>query len=204
MSTPPQSTFGRLEQHLRGELGRRLVHASGTALPVLYLLGVSWRDVATLYVICAAGALAIDLVRLYTGLDWWIYEHLTREYEQNNIAGYVLYMLSSAVAWFAFKPAVAVPAILMLTLGDPISGIVGSGELRFVKRPTALAIMFAVCVLIAVPFHYAAPPTVIAGALGGTLADGVKLSVSGYIIDDNLTIPVVAGAAMQLAVSIGP
>ena len=203
MSTPPQSTFGRLEQHLRGELGRRLVHASGTALPVLYLLGVSWRDVATLYVICAAGALALDLVRLYTGLDWWIYEHLTREYEQNNIAGYVLYMLSSAVTWFAFKPAVAVPAILMLTLGDPISGIVGSGELRFIKRPTALAIMFGVCAVIVAPFHPTAPLVVAAGALAGTLADGVKLTVSDYIIDDNLTIPIAAGVAMQLAVTVG-
>lgn len=204
MSTPSHSTSGRIEQRLRGELGRRLVHASGTALPVLYLLGISWRDVAILYVICTVGALTLDLIRLYTGLDWWIYEHLTREYEQTNIAGYVLYMFSSAVAWFAFDPAVAIPAIMMLTLGDPISGIVGSGELRFIKRPMALAIMFAVCALIAVPFHYAAPPTVLAGALGGTIADGVKLSVSGYIIDDNLTIPVVAGAAMQLAVSVGP
>jgi len=203
MSTPPQSTFGRLEQRLRGELGRRLVHASGTGLPVLYLLGVSWRDVAVLYVICAAGALALDLVRLYTGLDWWIYEHLTREYEQNNIAGYVLYMLSSAVTWFAFKPAVAVPAILMLTLGDPISGIVGSGELRFIKRPKALAIMFAVCAAIVAPFHPTAPLVVAAGALAGTLADGVKLTVSDYIIDDNLTIPIAAGVAMQLAVTVG-
>lgn len=203
MSTPPQSTFGRIEQRLRGELGRRLVHASGTGLPVLYLLGVSWRDVAILYVICAAGALALDLIRLYTGLDWWIYEHLTREYEQNNIAGYVLYMLSSAVAWFAFQPAVAVPAILMLTLGDPISGIVGSGELRFIKRPKALAIMFAVCAAIAAPFHPSAPLVVAAGALAGTLADGVKLTVSDYIIDDNLTIPIVAGVAMQLAITVG-
>jgi dolichol kinase len=204
MSTPPQSTAGQIEQRLRGELGRRLVHASGTGLPIIYLLGIAWRDVAILYLAFTIGAVALDMIRLYTGLDWWIYEHLTREYEQDNPAGYVLYMLSSAVTWFVFDPAVAVPAIMMLTLGDPISGIVGSGELRFVKRPTALAIMFAVCVLIAVPFHYAAPPTVIAGAVGGTLADGVKLSVSGYIIDDNLTIPVVAGAAMQLAVSIGP
>lgn len=203
MSTPPQSTFARLERRLRGELGRRVVHASGTGLPVLYLLGISWRDVAILYVICAAGALALDLVRLYTGLDWWIYEHLTREYEQNNIAGYVLYMLSSAVAWFVFDPQIAIPAILMLTLGDPISGMVGSGELRFLKRPKALAIMFSACTLIAAPFHYATPTVVAAGALGGTLADGVKLSVKSYIIDDNLTIPVVAGVAMQLAIALG-
>lgn len=203
MSTPPQSTFGRLEQRLRGELGRRLVHASGTGLPVLYLLGVAWRDVAILYVAFTIGAVVLDMIRLYTGLDWWIYEHLTREYEQDNVAGYVLYMLSSAVTWFVFDPSVAVPAILMLTLGDPISGLVGSGELRFVKRPKALAIMFVVCALIAAPFHPTAPLVVAAGALGGTLADGVKLSVKSYIIDDNLTIPVVAGVAMQLAIALG-
>jgi dolichol kinase len=200
----PNSTLGWVERTLRGELGRRLVHASGSGLPVLYLLGASWELVAGLYVICAISAVALDLVRLYVGLDLWLYEHLTREYEQEKIAGYVLYLLSSAVVWFVFAPDIAVPAILMLTLGDPVSGTIGSGDLRFLKEPKAMAMMFITCATIAAPFHYTAPVVVGLGAVSGTLADGVKLSVGGYIIDDNLTIPLLAGTGMQLGVILGP
>lgn len=202
MSTPPHSTLGRIERRLRGEFGRRLVHASGSGLPILYLLGASWEVVATLYVLCAVGVVVLDMLRLYVGLDLWIYEHLTREYEQENVAGYVLYMLSSAATWLLFDPLIAIPAILMLTLGDPISGTVGSGELQLVKRPKALAMMFVVCAIIATPFHYTTPLVVVFGALGGMIADGVKPMIGDYVIDDNLTIPILAASMMYLAVEI--
>lgn len=203
MSAQPESTFGRIERSLRGELGRRLVHASGSGLPALYLLGASWEQVAILYLVCAVGVVVLDLLRLYAGLQLWIYDHLTREYEQDSIAGYVLYMLSSAAVWFAFDPQIAIPAILMLTLGDPISGTFGSGELRVIKRPKALAAMFVVCALIAAPFHYTAPLVVVLGAAGGMLADGVKPIIGDYVVDDNLTIPVVAALGMWIGLELG-
>lgn len=203
MSSLTSSTLDRIERALRGEIGRRLVHASGTAIPVSYLLGATWEQVATLYVICAAGVVVLDLVRLYAGLEWWLFEHLTREYEQDNFAGYVLYMLSSTAVWLTFDPQIAMPAILMLTLGDPISGAFGSGELRVIKRPRVLALMFLVCTIIAAPFHTSAPLVVIAGAVGGTVADGVKIIIRTYIIDDNLTIPVFAAVLMAVAAEFG-
>ncbi len=33
----------------------------------------------------------LEAVRLSTGLDWVVYDRLTREYEQDNVAGYALY-----------------------------------------------------------------------------------------------------------------
>jgi len=197
------TVFGRLEQRLRGEVGRRLVHASGTGLPLLYLLGlITWDEARALYLVCAAGVIVLESLRLIVGLDVWLFNHLIREYEEDNIAGYVLYMLSSTVTAVTFEPQIAVPAILMLTLGDPISGTVGGDELRVVKRPSALAAMFLICATITAPFHYTTPVVVICGGLGGTVADGVKPIIWGYVIDDNLTIPIVSALAISLGLEL--
>jgi len=188
---------------LSGERARRLVHASGAGLPALYLLGVlTWSQVRLAYLFGAIFVVSLETLRLSVGLDWGIYEHLTREYETDNVAGYVLYMVSSTTVAVAFEPQVAIPAILMLALGDPLSGIMGSGELRTVKRPKALAAMFCICAVIAVPFLYERPLAVLFGAVGGTVADGVKPAVRGYIIDDNLTIPPAAAVAIWVGIRV--
>jgi dolichol kinase len=185
----------------RDEVARRVVHASGTALPALYLLELAtWWQVTVLFAVGAAVALALEVVRLWVGLEWIVYDHLTREYEQDNLAGYALYMFSSAPVAAAFGPAVAVPAILMLTLADPISGLLGSGELRSVKQTWVLLAMFGVCTLLASPF--VPPLAAVLGGVAATVADGVKPVVAGYVIDDNLTIPPAAALAMTAGIKL--
>jgi len=179
----------------RDEVLRRLLHASGSGLPLLYVLGwARWWQVTALLVAGVVIALALEVVRLVVGLDWWIYEHLTREYEQDSLAGYALYFISSAPVAAVFAPRVAVPAILMLTLADPVSGLLGSSELRTVKRPFVLLAMFGVSTSIAAPF--VAPGAAVLGGLAATVADGVKPVFAGYVVDDNLTIPPAAAVAM--------
>lgn len=188
---------------LSGEVARRLVHASGSVLPVLYLLGLTtWPQTRVLFVVGAALALALEGLRHSGRIDWRIYDHLTREYEKDNVAGYALYMISSAVVVLVFEPQIAVPAVLMLTLGDPISGLVATGEFRKVKRPRALVTMFVVSTLLALPFLHEYPLAVLLGGIGATLADGYKLVVKTYVIDDNLTIPTVAAVLMALGVEL--
>ncbi len=194
---------------LRDEIARRLVHASGTGLPLLYLLGfATWYQVALLFALGAGVALVLEVIRLYVGLEWVVYDHLTREYEQDNLAGYALYFISSAGVALAFsfesalgvRPEIAVPAILMLTIGDPISGVLGSGELKKTKQTFVLLVMFIVCTLLAVPFV-----PLFAAVLGGfaaTLADGFKPVIATYVIDDNLTIPPTAAIAMAVGVEV--
>lgn len=189
------------------ELPRRLVHASGSVLPALYLLDLAtWPQVVGLFVVGTVVATVLELLRLSVGLDWFIYEHLTREYEDDTVAGYWLYMLSSAAVAVAslavIEPAVAIAAILMLTLGDPIGGIAGSGELRRVKRPPALAATFLISAIIAAPFVREWPLAIVFGAAAATVADGVKFTVRGRIVDDNLTIPPAAAVAMHLAIEL--
>ena len=178
-----------------GELERRVVHASGTVFPVAYLLDfITYQQFRWLLVAGSVVVLVLEALRLFVGLDWRLYDELTREYEQDNPAGYALYTFSGTAVALAFAPRVAIPAILMLTIADPLSGLLGSGELRTVKETSVIALTFAVCLALALPFVPLVPAVL--GAFAATLADGVKPVFRGYVIDDNLTIPIAAALAI--------
>lgn len=181
------------------EIGRRLVHASGMLAPASYLLGIlAWNQLGALLAGGVGIALALELVRLRSGLDWWIYENLTREYEHEKVAGYALYMVGMAAVALAFPPAIGVPAMFMLALGDPIGGYLGRG--KETKSAAALGAVFIVCLLCALPFLPLEAALV--GALAATAADGYLVSVRGYVIDDNLSIPLAAATAMWTALAV--
>jgi dolichol kinase len=194
------------------ELGRRVVHASGATIPGAYLLDqhvlstglFTWRVVQGVAVFGLVLAAVLEAARLSGTIEHPIYDTLTREYEQDKVAGYALYVVSGTVVVLAFAPPIAVPSLLMLMLGDPVSGILSTGELRTVKRPRVLVGMFVVSVAFAYPFMWTVTGdpvlggvAAVAGAAGATVADGVKPTIRNYVIDDNLTIPIVAAVAMQ-------
>lgn len=179
------------------EVKRRLIHASGGVFPLIYVIGfVTWPQLRLLYL----GGLLItgilEFLRLVVGVEWWLFQELTREYEQTNLAGYALYIASSATVILVFEPRFAVPAVLMLAIADPVSGYLGADELRTIKRPHVLGVTFGLGALIAAPF--VPPLAIFLGALAVTVADGVKPVIAGYVIDDNLTIPIGAAVAMWI------
>ncbi|WP_435197582.1 dolichol kinase [Natronomonas sp. EA1] len=182
---------------MRPEVERRLVHAAGAVFPLAYVSGVlTWTNTGRLLLLASAVALALEALRLSQRLELRIFDRLTREYEQDHLAGYALYVLSmTATAWL-FSPAAAVPGMLMLAVADPISGLLSTGELRPIKRTFVLLAMFGVCTLLALPFVSSVPA--ILGGLAATVADGVKPVVRGYVVDDNLTIPPAAAGAITL------
>jgi len=190
------------------ELKRRLVHASGSGLVVLYLLadalefGLTWARFQLLLILLATGALVLEFLRLQVGLNWRLYDVLTRKYEQDNPAAYALYLISMATVVVVFDQDIALPAMLMLALGDPISGAVSDNTLQRVKPPKVLITMFLVSTVVAIPFLPLAVALI--AALGATIADGVTLEIRTYIIDDNLTIPIYAACLAWLALEIVP
>ncbi|MFW6437097.1 MAG: dolichol kinase [Halococcoides sp.] len=179
-------------------IARRAVHATGSAIPLGYLLvaEADWPVVRAVVVVMVLGALALETVRLLIGLDWRIFDYLTRPYEADNLAGYALFTIGMAVTALAFGPQVAVPAMLMLTIGDPVSGVLSRSSTPGLKSWPVMAALFALCVALAIPF--VRPAAAIAGALAATAADGLKPTVRGYVIDDNLTIAPAAASAMAV------
>ncbi len=190
------------------EIRRRLVHASGAVVPGAYLLDVhvlevgvvTWRVVQVLTVVGLVVVAGLEAARLHGDLQHAIYDQLTREYEQDTVAGYALYVLSATVVVLVFDPQIAVPALFMLCLADPVSGMVSGGEFRTVARPHVFATMFVVSLVLAVPF--VPPAAAVAGAVGAALADGIKPVVGGHVVDDNLTIPVVAAVMMWVTMAV--
>jgi dolichol kinase len=185
---------------MREEVTRRLVHASGSLLPLAYLAvpAITWRVVRGVLVAAAVVVTVLEAFRLLGGLEWAIYERLTREYERDNLAGYALGMYGAAATVLAVGPRIGVPALLILTWVDPVSGLLGSGELRAVKQASVLAVTFGLGTLIA---SFFVPPLVaVLAGVAVTVADGIKPVVAGYVVDDNLTIPTATAAVMALGV----
>ena len=194
-----------------GEVPRRLVHASGAIVPALYLVNVvTWGQVRAIALVATAVGLLLEGIRLYGPSDWAVmetldrvvYRRLIREYEQTNPGGYLLFLVGGTIVALAFEPRIAVPAFLMLTIADPLAGVLGSGGLSGAKRPFVLGVTFTVSLGLALPF---VPPfPALLGAITATVADGVKPVVAGYVLDDNLTIPVGAAIAIWVGLRLAP
>ncbi|MFP4590380.1 MAG: dolichol kinase [Halobacteriales archaeon] len=188
---------------MQPEVARRLVHATGSVVPLAYLVDLlTWGQVRTVLLVAIALALVIEAVRLLVGLELPLVERMIRGYEEDYLAGYALYIFGGGVTGLVFEPSIAVPAILMLTIADPISGLLGGDELRTVKHPHVLAVTFIVCLGLA--WWSLKPTAAVAAALVATLADGVKPVIRGYVIDDNLTIPLGAATAAFVVIEYGP
>jgi dolichol kinase len=180
---------------MESEVERRLVHVSGVVIPLAYIVGITtWTQTRTILVFGTLLAFTLEILRLSSRLDWEIFETLTREYEHENPAGYALYTISSTAVVLVFPPDVAIPAILMLMIADPVIGVFGSGEVGSVKPVPVLLSMFGICVFLALPF--VSPIPAICGAIAATAADGVKPVIASYVIDDNLSIPPAAALAI--------
>lgn len=185
------------------ELPRRFVHASGSIVPLAYIVDLAtWGQLQLLFAVGIVVALSIEALRLLANVDIPYIDRLIRSYEEKYLAGYALYVIAGGSVGLVFAPEFAIPAILMLTLGDPIAGVLSSGELRRVKRPHVLAIMFTVCLIFAL--WSLDPLPAIAAAAVATVADGVKPVIKGYVIDDNLTIPVGAATTGYLVTEYAP
>jgi len=198
----PDVAGDSLQEQIEGEVGRRLVHASGAVIPLSHVAGLPWLWLQA----CLLGAVLLvgllEAHRLRSDPDWWIYRHLTREYEAETIAGYALYVASMAIVSVAFPPDIAVPAMLMLAIADPVGGILGGPDPIPVKRPRAFVGAFAVSAAIAYPF--VPLQAALVGGAAASLADGLFVEVEGHVVDDNLTIPIVAATTMALALAYWP
>ena len=191
------------------ELRRRGIHVSGTAFPGAYVAElVTYTQLQLLLAGLLGGVALLEFVRLVVGYQHPIYDELTREYETNNVAGYALFFVGATAAVTLFPAWIGVPAVLMLSIGDPISGVLGSAEATTAKETGVLVVMFLVCFAVALPFAVGGvgqlPGVAVAaaGAAGATFADGVKPVVAGYVIDDNLSIPPAAAAGMWVVTQV--
>ena len=157
--------------------------------------------VAALAVI-SGGGLGLDLLRFR--VQWlnkqflrWL-SPLLKSDEGRSFTGATYLAIGALFTFLLFGLEVAVPALLFLSLGDPVAALVGRrmpGPRIFGKSPGGTAAFVALGLVTvgvltgsgAVEYHW--------GLLVGALIAGVVELAPGYP-DDNLTIPLIAGASM--------
>lgn len=193
------------------EMRRKAIHLTGLSVPMgILLLGRTCT--AVLIALVLAVSLCLEIVRLKGKIRL----PEVRDHEEEKVAGYIYYITGSLLAVILFPPPVAVAAMLMLSLGDAFSGLVGSvlensnvrgcNERWRVKPIPIVLAMFLVCLAIgrlSSGLTHLSFIVYLAGAIGATIADSVALIFCNWGLDDNLTIPLFAGAMMSAALQIG-
>jgi dolichol kinase len=174
---------------------RKLFHLTGSIIAVVYLL----TDKQTALIV-TAGLFVVDIVletlRIKGIMNVTFIENNMKKEESKRLSGSFFYILSGLITIILFEKNIAVSSLLILSIADPLSSLIGSrfGRVRFLgKSLEGTMTFFAVGFLILRVFSFSIP---IAGA-GAAIAALTELFSSRFI-DDNLSIPLVTALAMTL------
>lgn len=182
------------------EVARKFVHLSGSLIPLSYL----FLDPTKLQALLILGGIAFPFVAAdFLRLKWpaanqW-FQHwfrvAMRPGEEDRPTGAAYYFLACWLTILLFERTVAVAALLILAYADTAASVVGQalGGYRLAKGKTlsGSAAFLVTTFLVALPFF--SPSTALGGALIVTVAECLPLP-----LDDNVTIPLVAGIFFTL------
>lgn len=179
---------------------RRLFHAANGLLVALLppRLGLDREELVWALAALLAALAAADLVRLrvrrVNALFFSLFPSLASPREAARVASSTWYVAGLLITWALFPPRLALPATLVLALADPTASVAGRvwGRRRFGKGTVLGSAVFLV---VAAPVLGASAGAV-AGIVAGLLV--MMVEVAPWRLDDNLTVPVAAAAALWL------
>ena len=181
------------------ELLRKSIHLSGLILPVIYLF-LDKSIMSVLMGILTGFALAVELVKWYSPdfgeFFFRIFKPLLRTHERKGaMTGATYYLISAFLCILLFDKTFAIVCIFFMILGDMAAALVGKkwGRTKLLGRKSleGSAACFIVCTVIALVKLN--PVIAIVGALVATIVELIP-----FPIDDNLTVPLISGAVMQV------
>jgi len=194
---------------------RKLFRMVGLLFPALYTLGDAAAPgagriaaIATVSLFLAI-LLALEWVRFARpGVNRWLFDHFrsfTKEKERRRASSTTLFLLACLITMLVFSKGIAIAAMLMLVFGDPVAEMVGTrwGRTPLLRKSVEGTLAgLAACLAVSLPLAAVSwsPPAVVLviGAAAATLIELLPLP-----LDDNLTIPLGAGAAMMAALAWG-
>ncbi|HLB25172.1 MAG TPA: phosphatidate cytidylyltransferase [Nitrospirota bacterium] len=191
--------IGRKIYHLCGGLGLLALYVKlGPEVGLLALLGIT------------VFATSLDLARLAVpAVNAFFYKYFPkfiRDNERDRLTGSPWYLLGVTCALAFFSLPVAVYAVCFLACGDVAATTVGerwgrtrlSGGKSIEGTAAFFAAAFAAGLVIDAFFYPMSPAIFIAGAAVAAIVE-----IQPLRLNDNLTIPLVAGAVMQFLVLAG-
>jgi dolichol kinase len=199
------------------ELKRKALHLGALVIPLgIVVLG---RTAAMwLLVPLATVAVTLDVLRLRVPAVHrfinWVFAPIMRPEEQPPFGGPIVIngatwmCVSAALCAVFFPEPVAAAALAMLMVGDGAAAVIGRryGRTRYPfseKSVEGSAAFFVTGLAAALPFGLLAVPavalpTLAAGAFTAALVEALPLP-----INDNVRVPLIAGATMLLALGLG-
>ena len=180
------------------EIKRKVVHLCTLVIPLGYALTA--RETVLLFLIpfflCF---LFVDLLRhFHPGMaslfQKYFFSRVLREEEKRNLMGSTYFLFSSILTLLLFPKTIAIVSLLILILSDTAGALIGKwiGKVSIFGKTLEGSLAFFLSALLIVwiyPQLNRFPGSV--AALGATLIEILPIKV-----DDNLTIPIVAGAIM--------
>jgi diacylglycerol kinase (CTP) len=199
------SLMRRVERQTPFNVKRALVHfATGFAISIAGLL-LSHYLLMYMLVSLAAIWLLVDLFRMqvarFGDLFNSYFAPFLRDYEKSRLTGASFLLVGSLVSFLVFENQIAALSVSFLAVGDPLAHLVrdrlnrSNTVVRFLAETLAC---LAGCVVVGLLLvHYGNlsvnPIYMFAAAVVGAIVQGLSLP-----IDDNLTMPLCAGATIWI------
>jgi dolichol kinase len=180
------------------EIKRKAVHLATLVVPIGYSL-TSERAVLMLLIPFFLVYLAVDLLRhFHTGLASLFREYffgrVLREKEGSTLMGSTYFLFASILTILIFPKPIAIVSLLILILSDTAASLIGKGFGRvplFGKTLEGSLAFFVSSLLIVWIYPGLDRLSGSVAALGASLVEALPIP-----LDDNLTIPLTAGAIM--------
>ena len=188
---------------------RRIFHFFAASVTALLALVVPLHEYMLIIGGLALLSLAVDTGRLRMGAMnrflLRIFNPLLKTAEEGEITGATYVLIAAFFAFYFYGAQVAIPVLLFLAVGDPVSALVGMrspGPKFWGKSPVGSVAFVAVSLIawaILVALGYGAWSWAI--VITAFIAAGVEFMPTP--VDDNLTIPMVSGAHLLLMRNLG-
>jgi dolichol kinase len=184
-----------------GNVIREAIHTSGLLIPFICIYLLNNLTVATLLITAALIYSASELLRIY-GTNIPVISKITlwaadrSELQEFNTAP-IFHALGIALTLLIFPTRIGYAAIAVLTLGDSSASILGKRfgktKIPFNRGKSVEGSMIGLVFAFLGSLLFVDPVTAIVGAAAGLLIEALPLP-----LDDNLLIPLAAGASMYL------
>jgi len=180
------------------EIRRKIVHLATLVIPFGYAV-TSEKTVLFFLLPFFLCYLFIDLLRHYhSGMaslfQKYFFGRVLREEEKQNLMGSTYFLFSSLLTILLFPKPIAITSLLILILSDTAAALVGKwiGKVPVFGKTFEGTMAFFLSSLVIVWIYPCLDRfSATLAALGATLVEILPMKV-----DDNLTIPIVAGAIM--------
>ena len=192
------------------EIRRKIMHTWPIIIPIAYRFVSKDTALTIMLPICAFYVFCDIFRHFHEGFrqlfDRIITVNFLREHEKNGLIGSSYFIFGALLAIILFPKPVTIMSLYILIISDAMAAIVGTGwgKTRIFAKSLEGSIAFFVSGIVIVLLAMQDKPLWGESAMQGHLGWGV-LAVAGATLvelfptglDDNLTIPVVAGAIMM-------